>query len=502
MINRRFPLLVCAFLLSMTALTASAMATPIVPSGYSGTGYLVPAYGKGSVSGVLVHPAPPVGDGKSLSVVQASGRALQVEASGDPASTKYGIRDWVAAAVPTGTLYVPRSSVWKLPDFVGLKDLQVPIKGTMTPLGKSGLIYLKSDAARFDDPATAVFDGIDGVNRDFISCKKNPTTGKLIAPTWTLATQKFAADVVVSGVHNGDIATIQKGVTALNWGVARMGADGNFRLKSSCGTKLVEGNGGTHETSQYTEALGRAAITLAGSGYAGRFRPTIESYSKAVTKSSNYLTSKTIKVDAGGPCPTTVAVWDCWLSHWNTNAKLGYEYTHKRYIMSAALSYAALLTTDVKTSSTFTAYATLIALNGVNLQWTSAKQGPSFAGVNPEKDGYDIGYQTWGVDLALKTHASMDQTTAASSAIFAAALRGLVWELSRFNTVTGAVIYGNDTRTCKEKGYNNLPKVFEPNGVVHSLLYMGMKYKNADLIARAVQISDAQKRGLNKCPVV
>jgi len=178
-------------------------------------------------------------------------------------------------------------------------------------------------------------DGAAGVNRDSYRY---------------IEEQRQGAEWIVRGLAEGDAGWVALGWRILDWGVARQQPDGGF------------GSGDAfHSTSFFVEALSRACI----------LDPTgaNEARLSCLRRGAAWLTSPSVE-------PRGAA----------SNA----PYTHRRFILAAALGQAAELTSD----ATLARRAAAWAREGLALQTGD--------GTDPERGGFDAGYQMVGVLFALR----------------------------------------------------------------------------------------------------
>lgn len=465
----RWRVLVIASTLTLFSLVLPSIAVAGFEAhiGYKGLAYAVPAQGATSVSGTIAKP-----NGVVVAAQIPAGQPFRTE------SLAPNFPSMVAVYTPKGRVRTARTNMWKIPDFVELQRMKVTINGVEKSLGYSGLRYLNANAARFDDPATPYYDGIDVPNRNFLNCTAN---------SWGLGTQKFAADLLIFGIHRNSIPLIEKGIAAMDWGVARQNTVGRYLLGRTCAGKVlapIEDGSSTHGMSQFVEATGRAALSLAGSQYAGRYRMVIDRYMKSTTLGAEYLSTPT--------------VWKDWMTKWAQDS-LGRPFVHKRYIMSSVMSYGAAMANNAPQAYRLAYIGDLIARNGFSRQVISSD--PSLNGINPERGGHDAFYQGWGVLLGGRTYAMWSPTSSSGLKMADMVNRGISWMNTRTDPQTGAFDITGSTRTCREK-HGNILKTYDPYPAVELLLYWGMKFNRSELISRAIKMDSAQKAGLNPCPVV
>ena len=225
------------------------------------------------------------------------------------------------------------------------------------------------------------------------------------ASAYFIELQRYGADLVQAGVVRKNDALIRQGWKMLDWGFARQGRDGGF-----------EGTGDPfHSASFFVEGAARALLLLK-QGDASRFA-AYEHYLPKVKAAAQWLMR-----------PAVIARYQY------HNA----PYTHRRWLLAAALGETAELTGDAAMQEAAKAYAR----DGLSLQ--------TGEGVNPEKGGGDVNYQCMGILLAAR-YATVCKDASLRSQIKEMIARGLNWELGRVEE-TGAVNAEGSTRVGKESG--------------------------------------------------
>ena len=225
------------------------------------------------------------------------------------------------------------------------------------------------------------------------------------AGTYYVELQRYGADLVQAGVVRKNDALIRQGWKMLDWGFAKQGHDGGF---AGTGDPF-------HSTSFFVEGAARALLLLK-QGDGSRFADYAH-YLPKIKAAAQWLMQ-----------PTVIARYQY------HNA----PYTHRRWLLAAALGETAELTNDPAMQEA----AKLYARDGLSLQ--------TGAGVNPEKGGGDVNYQCMGILLAERYY-TVCKDAHLRSQIKEMVVRGLNWELGKVEE-TGAVNAEGSTRVGKEKG--------------------------------------------------
>jgi hypothetical protein len=162
--------------------------------------------------------------------------------------------------------------------------------------------------------------------------------------------QRQGAEWIVRGYALEKADWIQLGWQQLDWGLARQGGDGGFGSKDPF-----------HSTSFFIEALARCCLIDPEGATPRRL--------DGLARGARWLMSAPVEF---------------------VGARRNLPFTHRRYILAAAFGQAAHATGE----SGFARKAADWAHQGLALQQAD--------GTNPEKDGYDAGYQMVGVLMALR----------------------------------------------------------------------------------------------------
>lgn len=339
------------------------------------------------------------------------------------------------------------------PAFARFGGMNVTVDGISRPLAEAGVRYVRRSAGFFDDPATTEFEGIASGTRAFLACESD---------RWSIGEQFFASDVVAVGVFERDVALVEKGLAALDWGLALdVDESGVFVLHRECDDSTVEDFGGTHHTNQWLEALGRSVYLLKGSEFASRYQTQIAAYTAEIEEIAALLADEDN--------------WKDWEESWLVDDD-GNLFTHKTYMRAAALAMAASLTDDAQDATQWSVLAARIAQRGMDEQWSN--------GVNPERGGYDVSYQMYGVWLAETYYLMLTPSNPLRDDLEAKIDRAIEWMSGRIDR-TGRVDVGDSTRTCNEENAS-----YDPTDAIRAFLLWGYTHpERQDLVEQAVKMS-------------
>lgn len=297
------------------------------------------------------------------------------------------------------------------------------------PLLVRALYAVPSRMAGSVDP-----DGAVGVNRGVSSQAK-----------FFIEEQRYGGDLVQTGLASNDDTLIKTGLKVINWGFSRQGADGSF-----------PGTGDPfHSVSLFVEGTARALLSLS--------EANRDKYGEPIT--------------ALVPKLFAAAQWLEQPEVERRGQSNNFPYTHRRWVLAAALAETAALAHDPNMAAKAKAYAD----QGLALQQAD--------GVNPEKDGYDVSYQAVGILEAERylvvCHDQTEQTQ----------VKGMIekacnWEIAMIGD-DGQVNVGNSTRMGNEAAHSGKIKHVNTKEVLQALTYASKitgdeRYRNrASLVARA-----------------
>jgi hypothetical protein len=174
--------------------------------------------------------------------------------------------------------------------------------------------------------------------------------------SWYIEEQRYGADAVVAGIVKDNPGAIERGLRILKWGFLQQGPDGSFACPDSF-----------HSTSFFVEASAHACLMLGASAYRERYQRDVDWMRPRVLKAARWM----CRPDVEGP-----------------GRAHNKPYTHRRYLVGAALGEAGVLTGDASLVRKSWEYVS----EGIRLQ--------SPEGFNPEKGGFDSSYHAVGLTFA------------------------------------------------------------------------------------------------------
>jgi hypothetical protein len=231
---------------------------------------------------------------------------------------------------------------------------------------------------------------------------------------WFIEEQRYGEDAVAGGIAKDDPTAIDRGLKILRWGFEQQQADGSFNCPDAF-----------HSTSFFVEAAAHACLLLNASPFAPRYAEDVNWITPRLLKAALWMTEPA--VEAKGRQSNT-------------------PYTHRRYLVAAALGETGILTAN----RSLIDHSSLYVLEGIGQQDSS--------GFNPEKGGYDCSYHAVGLVYAQRYY-DIVANEELKSRIFAMLQKAEGWLASRV-LPDGLIDPTGNTRTGQgqEKGRNGTVK--------------------------------------------
>ena len=259
--------------------------------------------------------------------------------------------------------------------------------------------------------------------------------------------QRQGVEWIVRGVATGHDDWTARGWRELDWGLAHQQRDGGFDSADAF-----------HSTSFFVEALARGCVLDPPGATASRL--------KGLALGARWLMRRDIEA---------------------RGAASNQPFTHRRYILAAAFGQAARATGD----SDFSRKAIAWARQGLALQQPD--------GTNPERGGYDTGYQIVGTLMALR------YLPVCSDSKLRAQLRtmirsAVVPELTRIRA-DGSIDASGSTRIQHERARNGKVKEVPYGEILQTLVYGARAEPQPDWLDPARRIA-LYKKWLRPAPSV
>jgi hypothetical protein len=243
---------------------------------------------------------------------------------------------------------------------------------------------------------------------------------------WFIEQQRYGGDAIDAGVAKDDVAAIDRGLKILRWGFEHQESDGSFNCPDSF-----------HSMSFFIESAAHACLILRESPYAEKYAQEIDWMKPRLLKAAHWMTEPA-KEEMGrrGNAP----------------------YTHRRYLVAAALGEVGVLCDDSALLDKSKEYVR----EGIGLQESS--------GINPEKNGYDTSYQAVGLFYAERYYDWVADTQTKSE-LLSMLQKGNDWLKNRINQ-DGTIDTSGNTRTGEgqELSRNGIPKTIN-YGIVYRGFY-------------------------------
>ena len=270
--------------------------------------------------------------------------------------------------------------------------------------------------------------------------EKAGNTGK-----WWIEEQRTGRDAVLGGIATHDPAAIERGLKMFDWGWSKQQPDGSF----DCPDKF-------HSTAFFVDGVAHALLDLSASPYGPRYADRIAAMRPKVLLSARWMARPE-----------------------NDHAIIG-KYTHRYYLVAAALGEAGILCHD----------PALVAKSKMYIRQGLALQAPE--GYNPEKGGWDLSYNAVGLLLAIR-YSTLVAPPDLENPLRHMIERNIAWQAGRIRPdgtidTTGSTRTGNahpeNTRAGKPKdvSWGQITRTF----AYWSLLTGDLRWNNLALqVARA-----------------
>jgi hypothetical protein len=234
------------------------------------------------------------------------------------------------------------------------------------------------------------------------------------AGSWYIEEQRYGADAVCAGIAQHDTAAIERGLKGLQWGFKQQQPDGSFDCPDAF-----------HSTSFFVEAAARACLLLGASDYASQYASQTDEMKPRVLKAALWMIQPAIE---------------------EQGKRRNTPYTHRRYLVAAALGEAGVLSGN----QTLVDHSKSYIRDGIALQQPD--------GVNPEKGGYDCSYEAAGLYYA-ECYYDLVADQEMKTALRPMLEKGFTWLRSRVQP-DGTMDVSGNTRVGggQEQGRNAVPK--------------------------------------------
>lgn len=240
---------------------------------------------------------------------------------------------------------------------------------------------------------------------------------------WYIEQQRYGGNLIQAGLAIKNMALVSQGQKVIAWGFAHQAADGSF---AGTGDPF-------HSTSFFVEGAARSILLLDNAGVRDASMSEWKHHLRAAARWM--LKPDVLQKGIANNAP----------------------YTHRRWLVAAALAESAAATGDHALMDA----AKNFADDGLKLQQPD--------GANPEKGGVDISYHCVGLSFAARYYFVMDD--AAMKARVAEMLRkGLDWVAARVDA-NGNVDLSGNSRTGVEIGHNGQTKKLDYVNVIQAFVY-------------------------------
>jgi len=276
--------------------------------------------------------------------------------------------------------------------------------------------YLYRNPSHLYEPVTA-----NGTSNANIAWEQNPTR------RWFIDEQRYGEERIIGGLIKNDPEAIKSGFKMFDWGFAHQKDNGSFDGAADA----------FNGTTFFVQAVARSLLAIEQSPQAKDYASEVAHYKPLVHRAARWMIRRSV---------------------WKTGIERNQPYTHRHYIVAAALGLTGKLTGDRR----------LIEYSRQSISEGLSRQLPD--GVNPEKGGYDSSYQMVGIVYAQRWLTYFPDDPLAPR-VAASIRKGLEWEETRV-LPTGEITTEGNTRTGgQERARNGKIKV-----VSHRMAIRGFAY--------------------------
>ncbi len=234
------------------------------------------------------------------------------------------------------------------------------------------------------------------------------------AGSWYIEEQRYGTDAILGGIAQQDTTAIERGLKILHWGFEQQQPDGSFNCPDAF-----------HSTSFFVEAAAHACLLLGASQYAERYAAETDWLKPRVRAAALWMVQPYVEV---------------------LGRKHNAPYTHRRYLVAAALGETGVLCSE----------SALIDRSKDYIREGISLQDPS--GFNPEKGGYDCNYQAVGLVFAERYY-NLVADDQLKHQLHGMLQKGITWLANRVRT-DGTLDTTGNTRvgSGQELSRNGVPK--------------------------------------------
>lgn len=254
------------------------------------------------------------------------------------------------------------------------------------------------------------------------------------ATKWYIEEQRGAEDSVIAGLIKNDPKAIEAGFKMIDWGFAHQAPDGSFLGTAD----------DFHSTSFFVQAVARTLLVIQQSPQSQQYAEQVAKYTPLVHRAARWMIQPQV---------------------WKKGIRRNKPYTHRRYLVAAALGLTGKLTNDNELID----YASKSIKDGLLQQRSN--------GVNPEKGGYDTSYHMVGVVYAQRwvTYFPNHPLT---PRVIKMINKALLWEQSRI-LPTGEISNRGNTRTAgQERGRTGQVKKISYGSAIRGFAYWASVTEN------------------------
>ena len=273
---------------------------------------------------------------------------------------------------------------------------------------------------------------------------------------WFIEEQRFGGDYISAGLAFGNKDQIRWGLKVLEWGFARMEADGEFMHPDSY-----------HSGSFFIQSAAHGLLLIEASPWREELAEPVAAIKPKLLTAAHWMVRP-----------------DVHAANWEDpkNGRGERPYAHRRYLDAAAIGEVGVLFNDRE----LIAKSAALVRDGIAFQRAD--------GINPEKGGYDSHYQALGLVYACEYYA-MVADDALRQEMKPMLDKAFTWLLTRIKD-DGTVDATGNARTglSQETARSGKPKGIEYRQVVRSLAHWSQITQNAGIESTARRVFEADRK--------
>lgn len=271
---------------------------------------------------------------------------------------------------------------------------------------------------------------------------------------YNIESQQYGERAIVAGLHRNNFTYLERGVTALSWGIDQQASDGSFP-----GTRDA-----FHQVTSFLGALSRSASLLQLGNKEDSYSSFIDAAESSADKGVAWLMKSSVK---------------------QIGDKNNERFAHRRWMLAALLTEVG----QREDNATYLSRGEAYAKEGLNLQHSS--------GYNPEIGGYDSNYQNASI-----VNGAYYYLLTGDREVKSWLRDSLDWSLSRLNDDGSPNLDGNTRVYCgtDQLDTSGTYKKFDYRTAVYAFVYGYQIFKDQKYLDAAEKLADFDLSRPDLCP--